>query len=66
MKYKILSGYILGFIFSINTTAQEVSNNGYVVFYHPNSKISSEGMMLNGKPEGYWKTYDISGVLLSE
>ena len=36
------------------------------IFYHPNGIKSSEGYMLNGKPEGYWKTYSEDGVLISE
>lgn len=42
------------------------NQNGYVKFYYPNGKISSEGFMINGKPDRYWKTYYVSGVLKSE
>ena len=35
-------------------------------FYYPNGALSSEGMMKNGKPDGYWKSYYESGVLKSE
>ncbi len=41
-------------------------DNGLTTFYHPNGVISSEGYMLNGQPEGYWKTYSEEGILLSE
>jgi antitoxin component YwqK of YwqJK toxin-antitoxin module len=48
--------------------AQEdtVVKNGHQVFYHPNGKIASEGEMRDGKPDGYWKTYDDLGILRSE
>ncbi len=36
------------------------------VFRYPNDSISSEGMLVNGKPDGYWKTYYGNGRLKSE
>lgn len=47
-------------IFSLPTAAQ------YTQFKYPNGKISSEGMMVNGKPDGYWKTYYEDGGLKTE
>jgi uncharacterized protein len=41
-------------------------SNGYVKFTYPNGKISSEGVMINGKPDGYWKTYYVNGIIKSE
>lgn len=35
-------------------------------FYYPNGTVSSEGMMVNGQPDGYWKTYFDDGGLKSE
>jgi len=55
------------FMMATNIRAQkkQVNPNGYNKFYYPNGQISSEGMMRNGKPDGYWITYyvirDISG-----
>lgn len=37
-----------------------------VRFYHPNGEVSSEGIMVGGKPDGYWRTFYTSGVLKSE
>ncbi|MBL7904125.1 MAG: hypothetical protein JNL22_03790 [Bacteroidales bacterium] len=58
------------FLFFVCTVliAQEntVNPDGYNRFFHPNGKVSSEGMMKNGKPDGYWKTYWESGILKSE
>lgn len=52
---------------SIATMAQDkVNKNGPAVFYHPNGKISSEGTMRDGKPDGYWKTYSEAGLIKSE
>jgi len=40
--------------------------NGKNTFYYPNGKVSSEGMMRDGKPDGYWKAYHPTGMLQSE
>jgi len=39
---------------------------GVTRFYHENGKISSEGIIRDGKPDGYWKTYNLKGKLVSE
>ena len=36
------------------------------VFRYANDSISSEGTLVNGKPDGYWKTYYENGRLKSE
>ncbi len=40
--------------------------DGYKVFKYPNGSVSSEGFMKNGKPDGFWKNYYITGVKRSE
>ena len=40
--------------------------DGYHIFKYPNGAISSEGLIKNGKPEGFWKTYYVTGVMRSE
>ena len=40
--------------------------DGYHIFEYPNGTISSEGIIKEGKPEGYWKSYYVTGVLKSE
>ncbi len=35
-------------------------------FYYPDGTVSSEGMMRNGKPDGYWKTFYPTGILKTE
>lgn len=39
---------------------------GYQQFRYPNGNISSEGYIRNGKPDGYWKSYYVTGILKSE
>lgn len=48
--------------------SQEGSNlaDGYHVFKYPNGAVSSEGLIRNGKPEGFWKSYYVTGVIKSE
>lgn len=61
--------YILHFTFYIFNYAQAQDStklNGYQKFYYPNGKLSSEGIMKNGKPDGYWKSYSEAGKLKSE
>lgn len=43
-----------------------LQKNGYVKFYYPNGKISSEGTLRNGQPDGYWKSYSEKGEIKSE
>ena len=40
--------------------------NGYTQFKYLNGQISSEGEMINGKPNGKWRTYFENGKLKSE
>lgn len=40
--------------------------NGYNKFYYASGKISSEGLLKDGKPDGYWKTFYENGFLKSE
>jgi uncharacterized protein len=48
--------------------AQEFSgvSDGYQIFKYPNGAISGEGLIKNGKPEGFWKSYYVTGVKKSE
>lgn len=41
-------------------------SNGYKVFYYPSGVKSSEGTLVNGQPDGWWKSYDENGNLVSE
>jgi antitoxin component YwqK of YwqJK toxin-antitoxin module len=67
MKY-IICLSLLFFLYSVVSTAQdqEVVKDGYQIFKYPNGAISSEGIIKNGKPEGLWKSYYVTGVKKSE
>ncbi|MBP1673568.1 MAG: hypothetical protein H6Q25_1383 [Bacteroidetes bacterium] len=43
-----------------------ITQKEFKIFYYPNGRKSSEGYLINGKPDGYWKSYNESGVLVSE
>jgi antitoxin component YwqK of YwqJK toxin-antitoxin module len=40
--------------------------DGYQVFRYPNGMVSSEGLIKNGKPEGLWRSYYVTGIKKSE
>ncbi|MCK7460655.1 MAG: hypothetical protein MZU84_00480 [Sphingobacterium sp.] len=44
----------------------EILKDGYQIFKYPNGTISSEGLFKNGKPEGFWKSYYVTGIKKSE
>lgn len=44
----------------------EVNLNGYNIFYYPNGNKSGEGYLVDGKPDGWWKSYSEKGTLISE
>ncbi len=50
----------------ISAQSGENLADGYHVFRYPNGAISSEGIIKNGKPEGLWKSYYVTGVKKSE
>lgn len=49
----------------MQSLAQEQQSE-YKTFYYPNGNISSEGILVNNKPDAYWKTYYENGNLKSE
>ncbi|MEI6122360.1 MAG: toxin-antitoxin system YwqK family antitoxin [Bacteroidota bacterium] len=52
---------------SIACIAQDtITKNGLNTFYYSSGKISSEGFMKEGKPNGYWKTFYENGQVKSE
>ncbi len=58
---------ILSLIFVSTVWGQDtLKSHGYTVFYHPNGLKSSEGIMVNGQPEGWWRSYNTEGILISE
>lgn len=66
-KYYFLSVvFCLSVLLSFSQPQQNVNPNGYNKFFYENGKVSSEGMMREGKPDGYWKTYSPNGKIKSE
>lgn len=64
---KILLGYII-LLYPVLCFSQnsERENDGYNIFKYPNGTISSEGFLKDGKPEGFWTSYYVTGVKKSE
>ena len=64
---KILIIFIL-IIFGISGYSQinEELKEGYQVFKYPNGTVSSEGLIKNGKPDGFWKSYYVTSIKKSE
>lgn len=55
------------FLIPFTLMAQDsVVQNGYQIFKYPGGKKSSEGIMRNGQPDGYWKTYYENGKIKTE
>ncbi|MFW6222428.1 MAG: toxin-antitoxin system YwqK family antitoxin [Bacteroidota bacterium] len=44
----------------------DTSHSNYKKFYYDNGQLASEGLIVEGKPNGYWKTYYRDGTLKSE
>lgn len=42
------------------------SQDGPVEFNHANGQVSSKGNLIDGKPEGFWQSFNEKGVLISE
>src|SRR5581483_2997305 len=64
---KIIFIFVILFSICFGSKAQDTTLvEGPTQFKYPNGQVSSEGMIKNGKPDGYWKTYFENGVLKSE
>ncbi len=58
---------ILVIVPSVLAAQQEGAlKDGFQQFRYPNGNISSEGYIRTGKPDGFWKSYYVTGVLKSE
>ena len=67
MKIAMRWGKFLILALFLGSTAKMVfGQTEHKVFRYPNDSISSEGTLVNGKPDGYWKTYYENGRLKSE
>lgn len=57
---------LICFVFASSLFAQHLDSLVYTRFYYPDSMLSSEGWMRNGKPDAYWKSYYPNGNIRSE
>ena len=54
-------------VYSLMYGQNDVARDGFVQFFYPNTNtVSSEGIMKDGKPDGYWTTYHVTGIKKSE
>jgi len=58
--------FLISLLFSVSLSAQIQEDKQFSTFNFPNGNKSSEGFLVNGKPDGYWKTYYENGNLKSE
>lgn len=61
--------YILFFLLIHSLSYTQIldrDNSNYKSFHFQNGNISSEGYLINGKPNGYWITYHSNGLIKSE
>ena len=64
---RIFTLLVLIFIcFVLNAQDNADIKDGYHVFKYPNGSVSSEGVIKNGKPDGFWKSYYVTGIKKSE
>ena len=58
---------ILYFIFYLSYPLfSQNLKDGYIKFNYPNGSLSSEGLIRNGKPDGFWISYYVTGIKKSE
>ncbi len=60
-------GFCFLFLLSLSSVVLgQHQKGGKTVFYYENGQKSSEGIMRDGKPDGFWRTYYENGKLKSE
>ncbi|MFZ4741569.1 MAG: toxin-antitoxin system YwqK family antitoxin [Bacteroidales bacterium] len=57
---------IIIFLLAIPFLAKTQDTAIFTKFYYENGVISSEGIIRDGKPDRYWKTFNEKGILISE
>lgn len=66
MKKLILQLHFTLVVFISYGQTGQVLQDGYHIFKYPNGAISSEGIIRDGKPDGFWKSYYVTGIKKSE
>lgn len=59
-------GLFLIVLWTTSVAQDSIFFDDYKIFYYPSGTKSSEGRIVDGKPEGWWKSYNENGVLISE
>ena len=59
---KSLFFFFLGIPFLWLAQFVDSTQENYKAFYYEDGKISSEGILRDGKPDGYWITYFPNGL----
>ncbi len=62
----ISNNEIAALSFKINTIQEDIAGDGEKTILYEDGKTKYEGKIVNGKPDGIWKTYSENGYLLSE
>ena len=57
--------YTVFFSMLLCSFVAQPGTENYKVFYYENGQVSSEGNLVDGKPDGWWKTYYENGELKS-
>ena len=57
--------FLIVYTVTFSQTDENLSD-GYHILKYPNGAISSEGTIKNGKPDGFWKSYFVTGIKKSE
>src|SRR6188768_2454152 len=60
------TAFLICMIFMLGAAYAQLGQDSITRFYYPSGKLSSEGTMVKGKPDGYWKSYYENGQLKSE
>ena len=65
LKTLVLVVFAVCLVIPAQAQEQQINTvtDGIAKFYYPNGKLSSEGTMRQGKPDGYWKTYFENGIV---
>lgn len=66
MKNSVKIILLLVLFKSLIAISQNDQHKEYTVFKYPNGNISSEGYLVDGKPDGFWRSYYEDGTLKAE
>ena len=65
MRYSILFLLLLFYVFESFAQDSTIKKE-YIKIKYQDGRIASEGFMVNDKPDGFWKTFYVTGITKSE